>query len=51
MPRFFIDGEALCDNTVIIEGEDPEFTIINDYEVDIEEWLLKRMKERYLKEY
>ena len=22
MPRFFIDGEAICDNTVIIEGED-----------------------------
>ena len=39
-------NEAFADGfgDVIIEGEDPEFTIINDYEVDIEEWLSKRMK-------
>ena len=39
-------NEAFCDGfgDVIIEGDDPEFRIINDYEDDIEEWLSKRMK-------
>lgn len=39
-------NEAFCDGfgDVIIEGEDPEFNIIEDYEDDIEEWLSKRMK-------
>ena len=39
-------NEAFSDGfgDVIIEGDDPEFTIIIDYEDDIEEWLSKRMK-------
>lgn len=39
-------NEAFCDGfgDVIIEGENPEFTIIEDYEDDVEEWLLKQTK-------
>lgn len=39
-------NEAFCDGfgDVIIEGEDPQFNIIEDYEEDIEEWLSKQMK-------
>ena len=39
-------NEAFCDGfgDVIIEGENPEFTIIEDYEDDVKEWLLKQTK-------
>lgn len=39
-------NEAFCDGfgDVIIEGENPNFTIIEDYEDDVKEWLLKQTK-------
>ncbi len=39
-------NEVFCDGfgDIIIEGEEPEFNIIEDYEDDIKEWLSKRMK-------